>query len=146
MNLRRCIQTCCCYILATLIIYDQSCHALRCYECSESFTDADIWMPLDCQLNVSAVPSRVCNDEQPFCYVSSATVKGILTDITRDCTDQCYYGCVASEFGITTITCTSCCDEDFCNTGNTATHRDVQRAQLWCLIVFSLITQTYCLT
>ncbi|CAG5119555.1 unnamed protein product, partial [Candidula unifasciata] len=118
-------------------------NTLKCYECMESFTDVDVWVPLDCQVNATAVPVRVCNDQQPFCYVSTATVKGIVTEITRDCIDECYYGCVASEFGITVITCTSCCDEDFCNTGNAATNKDIKWTHLWSVAVLSFLAQIY---
>ncbi|GFN98306.1 DNA-directed RNA polymerase subunit [Plakobranchus ocellatus] len=87
---------------------------LQCHECSEEFTDK--WKPRACQLNASLVPVRDCLLEQTFCFVERVTVKGIVTSISRNCADDCQYGCAASGFGVTSFTCTTCCSTDMCNT------------------------------
>ncbi|RUS82899.1 hypothetical protein EGW08_009322, partial [Elysia chlorotica] len=92
--------------------------ALQCHECSEEFSTR--WEPRACQLNVSLVPVRDCLAEQTYCTVERVTVKGIVTSITRNCGDDCYYGCRATGFGITALTCTSCCNTDRCNTMDVA--------------------------
>ncbi|KAK3704047.1 hypothetical protein RRG08_049004 [Elysia crispata] len=108
--------------LRLILIFSLAAHpsaALQCHECSEQFSTR--WEPRACQLNVSLVPVRDCLSEQTYCVVERVTVKGIVTSISRNCGDDCLFGCVATGFGITSLTCTSCCNTDRCNTMDTAT-------------------------
>ncbi|CAL1540415.1 unnamed protein product [Lymnaea stagnalis] len=125
-------------VIAVIIV--RPCHMLLCYECSEEFSH--IWEPRTCQVNVTYAPSRQCNDEQPFCFVTLVTVKGIVTSISRDCTDECFYGCQASGFGTTSMTCTTCCDEDHCNDSDSGLVQRCPAVVHWLGVFVSVVSVT----
>ena len=50
----------------------------------------------------------------PF-QVQKTSIMGMTTNIKRECADECYYGCRAKNFGITTMYCTTCCRTSGCN-------------------------------
>ncbi|XP_059173762.1 lymphocyte antigen 6C2-like [Physella acuta] len=126
-------------MLAAVLTLVARCHGLLCYECSETFDKT--WEPRTCQINSSAVPSRICNQEQPFCYVKRVTVKGYVQSIDRNCIDQCPYGCQLTEMGITFLTCTSCCAEDLCNIGNGGGNFRLCASALVVCLFLSFLTQ-----
>ena len=39
----------------------------------------------------------------------------MLQILTRECIDDCYYGCRPKGVGVTTETCAECCNENGCN-------------------------------
>ena len=56
----------------------------------------------------------------PYFQVERTSYKDRTVTIARGCADICLYGCYASGFGVTKLTCTACCQDRGCNTTNTA--------------------------
>ena len=56
----------------------------------------------------------------PYFQVERTSYREMTVIIARGCADICLYGCYASGFGVTKLTCTTCCQERGCNTSNTA--------------------------
>ncbi|KAI8797125.1 prostate stem cell antigen [Biomphalaria glabrata] len=106
------------FSLLVILFIGQPCELLHCYECQDAFTT--IWLPQTCQFNATGAPVRECNDQQSFCFVTKVTVVKRVTNIQRGCTDDCEYGCQMSDFGLTSLTCTTCCTTELCNTGDGA--------------------------
>ncbi|KAH3706595.1 uncharacterized protein LOC127858281 [Dreissena polymorpha] len=93
---------------------------LSCYDCSEAFSK--IWTPYtECQYYPQLTPLRPCTVNDRYCKVERVTYKDRTVHITRGCTDECWYGCFPSGFGMTTYRCTSCCRSNGCNVGNDVT-------------------------
>ncbi|XP_025081765.1 uncharacterized protein LOC112556715 isoform X2 [Pomacea canaliculata] len=104
-----------CFSMQDFIKADSTNGLLHCYFCQDTFEK--VYDPYtDCQTNVSNVPVDTCLDTNKFCMTQRTTVKGITVSISRSCTDECYYGCMFYDFGVTQFICTSCCNYSLCNT------------------------------
>ncbi|KAK3577786.1 hypothetical protein CHS0354_003518 [Potamilus streckersoni] len=91
--------------------------SLACYDCSESFNLE--WTPYtDCQAYPKTVSLRECLNEEKYCTVERTSYRERTISISRRCTDTCWYGCHPSDFGLTKLTCISCCQTYACNTDN----------------------------
>ncbi|XP_052069861.1 uncharacterized protein LOC127708781 [Mytilus californianus] len=92
---------------------------LSCFDCEEIFEER--WDPYtDCQVYPHNTPLRPCLDIEMYCMVEKVTIYGMTTSIKRRCTSECYYGCRAHNFGLTTMKCTSCCQFAGCNIDGSA--------------------------
>ncbi|XP_042867922.1 uncharacterized protein LOC122250527 [Penaeus japonicus] len=56
-----------------------------------------------------------CGPNDRYCRAERTEVNGILILLTRECTDDCYYGCRPKGFGINFESCAQCCDSHACN-------------------------------
>lgn len=113
---------------------------LSCYDCEETFEER--WDPYtDCQIYPMSTPIKPCLDHEVYCLVQRITVKGMTISIKRKCTSECYYGCRAHNFGLTTMTCTSCCQKPGCNIDNAAIE---QQYKFW--TYFFMMVTCYQLT
>ncbi|KAF6040309.1 hypothetical protein EB796_001426 [Bugula neritina] len=94
---------------------------LTCYHCKETFQHEYVYNS-KCQRQLSNVDVRPCGSQDKYCMTKRIEKNGIPTHFERTCVDECYYGCRYDKFGLTTLTCTSCCQEEQCNTDNNGNH------------------------
>ncbi|XP_078319400.1 uncharacterized protein LOC111121609 [Crassostrea virginica] len=111
---------------------------LSCHKCEETFKQ---WDPYTvCQLQPNNTPLVPCLKSEEYCMVERTSIMGLTTSIKRECSTECYYGCRSKNFGVTTVSCTSCCQTTGCNTGNSAEVASRQsKYRLPVLIMLSLL-------
>ncbi|XP_013417578.1 uncharacterized protein LOC106178789 [Lingula anatina] len=119
---------------------------LSCYECSEAFTDnLKSYEPFTpCQTNLEEVDVRPCGSRDLYCKVERKSFKGQTVTIERGCTQRCLHGCKFTGWGITLMTCTSCCQEHVCNTGNRAPgslHAPTTQGELFSTLFTTLLVK-----
>ncbi|XP_067929939.1 uncharacterized protein [Watersipora subatra] len=90
---------------------------LRCFECTESFKKSYSY-DTSCQRRPEEVDTRSCGASDRYCQVKRIERFGQTISIERGCVASCYYGCRVDKFGLTTLTCISCCQGLNCNTDN----------------------------
>ncbi|XP_061191224.1 uncharacterized protein LOC133199436 [Saccostrea echinata] len=113
---------------------------LSCHKCEETFKQ---WDPYTiCQIQPNNTPKIPCLKSEPYCMVERISVMGLTTSIKRECAAECYYGCRSKNFGVTTVSCTSCCQTPGCNTGNSA--EDLNRSKCGLITPFLIIFSLQC--
>uniref|UniRef100_A0A2C9LSR6 UPAR/Ly6 domain-containing protein n=1 Tax=Biomphalaria glabrata TaxID=6526 RepID=A0A2C9LSR6_BIOGL len=104
--------------LAFTLLVVQPCSTLQCYSCSQ--TTLSVLATRTCEMNVTAEPVIECSGQGSSCYVQSVKIGDQISSLVRGCNYQCEESCVKFNFLISTLTCTSCCSTDLCNTGSGA--------------------------
>lgn len=120
---------------SAIIIKEEDLGNLSCHKCEENFKQQ--WDPYTvCQIQPNNTPLIPCLRTETYCMVERISIMGLTTSIKRECAAECYYGCRSKNFGVTTRSCTSCCQTTGCNTGNAA---EVIAQSKYCLIVLFLL-------
>ncbi|XP_048764608.2 uncharacterized protein LOC125672403 [Ostrea edulis] len=110
-------------------IYNEDIGNLSCHKCEDIFKQ---WDPYTvCQIQPNTTPLVPCLKSEVYCMVERISIMGLTTSIKRECATDCFYGCRSKNFGVTTDTCTSCCQTTGCNTGNAA---DAISQSKYCLL------------
>ncbi|CAL4061222.1 unnamed protein product, partial [Meganyctiphanes norvegica] len=93
---------------------------LQCYSCGLNFRHTGYEYNHPClgrHNGTTLDPAHIvtCGPRDRYCRVDRTEVNGILTDLTRECTDECFYGCRPKGFGIYIEQCAHCCNTTDCN-------------------------------
>nr|XP_027220417.1 uncharacterized protein LOC113812694 [Penaeus vannamei] len=93
---------------------------LTCYSCKLDFRPRNYKWDHPCLGRHSGLPVDTeylvaCGPNDKYCRVERTEVNGILILLTRECTDECYYGCRPKGFGINFESCAQCCNSHACN-------------------------------
>lgn len=65
--------------------------------------------------------------------VERVEVNGVLNQFFRGCVEKCPWGCRFNGYGLTKVTCNSCCSTNLCNTGNSAINLKIEPCLLFLL-------------
>ncbi|KRY56362.1 FIT family protein [Trichinella britovi] len=91
--------------------------ALQCHYCVHSYKKISDESSIDClklERN-DTYNQRECTLKETACKATVKLVNGILTEVIRDCSANCNPRCSRKGYGITVLTCDSCCNTSKCN-------------------------------
>ncbi|CAL4130430.1 unnamed protein product, partial [Meganyctiphanes norvegica] len=93
----------------------------QCYSCSLDFRLVGYERDNPClgrHVNLSQEYIVTCGRKDLFCMAQRTEWNGILIDLSRSCTDECYYGCRPKGYGVAIDHCVECCysNSTACNT------------------------------
>ncbi|CAG0904521.1 unnamed protein product [Darwinula stevensoni] len=91
---------------------------LSCFACNLDFREFEYDMDHPCLGRHTPLDRAYvvrCGIKDRYCKVEVTQVNGVLTQLRRECTEVCYYGCRLRGFGIRNLVCSQCCNRHGCN-------------------------------